>query len=74
MLAVSLYGQQVDKMSTNTLSFVLYQNPVIFYFEMQTCLSRGRITRPTVECDPNDIAVFLSSAVHILELHTQELI
>ena len=33
MLAVSLYGQQVDKKSTNTLSFVLYQKLVILPFK-----------------------------------------
>ena len=51
MLAVSLYGQEVDKMSTNTLGFVLYQKLVVFHCETQGGLPCGGMTTRCEVCE-----------------------
>ena len=68
------YSQQVDKMTTNTVNFALYLKLDILYFEIQDCLSCGRVILHNVKCDQNDPFLFFFYTVHILELHTQELI
>lgn len=56
-----------------TLS-ILYLKLDILYLEIQDSLSCGRVMPRNVKCDRNDSFLFSFHAVHILELHTQELI
>lgn len=65
----------VNKLITclQTLS-VLYLKLDILYFEIQDSLSRGRVIPHNVKWDQNDSFLFFFYTVHVLELHTQELI
>lgn len=72
LLAVWFCGQQIDKMSTTTLHvelWVSYPKLNVLYLEIQCCYVSCKVKR-----DQNDASLFFFCTVHILELHTQELI